>query len=375
VDLTGEQREFWGAAWVTASVEMALEGETAFRSMSSSFERALVGHPELVTTSDCLVAGRLARLRIVGPDLARRIERPLAHTWVREDPALAPQLRIDLWDEAATGVRCDGCPPALAPDAKHQVATASADGRFVVYKAVETRSALDRAHQHLVGWISASGRLTVYERSRPLVAPLLLWLMDRDVQGLHAGLVARDGTGVLIGGPSGSGKSTTALSCVQAGLDYLADDCLGLEETSEGKFLGHSLYGSANLAPDHLERLPWLAPHGIRGGGPWEDKSLLMLSNITPGQLARSASITAVVLPRVVPSPRTTFRPASKGEAVLRLAPSSLFVLPHARGARAAFEKLSRLIQSVPSYWLELGQDLDGIGFQVNEILTRSDGR
>jgi hypothetical protein len=355
---------------VTASGETALDCAAEFASLAAAFAEAARARPEALSTSYCDFGGRLARLRIVGHGLAREIARPFAHRWRRDDPGVAPQLQVDLWEEAATGVGCAGC--EVAPPGAPPQASASPDGRFVVYHVVHTRTALDRVRRHVVGWVSSSEQLTVYERARPVAGPLLLWLSDHGVQAVHAGLVARHGRGVLFGGPSGSGKSTVALACAQAGFDYLADDHVGLEANGKGTFLGHALFCSANLEPAHLQRLPSLSPHAIRGRGPEEDKSLLLLSDFLPTRLTPTVSIAAVALPRVVPASTTTLRPASKLEAVLRLAPSSMFVLPHARGVRAGFHQLARLAESVPGYWLDLGRDLDEIPRRMEEILARS---
>jgi hypothetical protein len=340
--------------------------------MAAAFQEAARTHAASMSTPYYSFAGRLARVTVVGRGLARALERPFAHLERREHSEVAPQLHIELWEEASTGVGCVDCAVPASPTG-HAIANASADGRFVVYSHVHTRVALDRARNHVVGWVSAAEDLTVYEQARPLAGPLLLWLSDHGVQAAHAGLVARDGRGILCGGPSGSGKSTVALVCAQAGFDYLADDHVGLEANGNGAFLGHALFGSANLEPSHLLRLPRLARHAIPARLAGEDKSLLLLSNLLPSRLPPTVSIAAVVLPRVVSSSATTLRPASKLESALRLAPSSMFILPHARGVRAGFDQLARLAQSVPSYWLDLGPDLDEIPKRMDEILTRSD--
>lgn len=356
---------------VTAAEQAPLDCASAFASMVAAFQEATRTRPEAVSTSYCTFAGRQAQLTVAGQDLAREFERPFAHLR-RRDPTVAPHLHIELWDEAATGIGCLGCAVPASPTG-HVVASASPDGRFVVYSSVHTRVAIDRVRNRVVGWVSSSEQLTVYERARPLAGPLLLWLSDHGVQAVHAGLVARHGRGVLCGGPSGSGKSTVALTCAQAGFDYLADDHVGLEGNGNGAFLGHALFGSANLEPNHLQRLPLLSPHAIAGRHAGEDKCLLLLSETLPGRLPPTVSIAAVALPRVVPSPTTTLRRASKLESALRLAPSSMFVLPHARGVRAGFDQLARLAQTVPSYWLDLGTDLDEIPERIDEILARSD--
>jgi hypothetical protein len=316
----------------------------------------------------------LARLRIVGPALAAQVERSLSHLWLREEPSGSAELSIDLWDESATGVHCAGCEVRQGQDVGHQV-SASSDARYVTYHVVQTKSAVDRAERRIVGWVGSATEVTHYERGRPLLPPLLRWLMDRGIQALHAGLVARDGRGVLLAGPSGTGKSTTALACASAGFAYLADDCVGLE-AADGVYVGHSLFTSANLEPTHLEnRLPSLSSHGIRGRLHREDKSLLLVSDIAPGGLARAVRVVAVALPRVRPDTRTSLRPATRVEALLRLAPSSTYMFAHARGARATFDTLARMIEAVPSYWLDLGPDIDQIAPKVDEILRRAAGR
>jgi hypothetical protein len=56
-------------------------------------------------------------------------------------------------------------------------------------------------------------------------------------------------------------------------------------------------------------------------------------------------------------------------EALLRLAPSSLILLPYAGVAAGEFEKLSTFLQEVPTYWLELGFDMEEIPVKIGEIL------
>jgi hypothetical protein len=360
-----------GARPVMAGSAKTLDGRDAFVSMHAAFERALLRHPEMVRTFYCLMAGRLARVRVVGPEVTAEIERPFCHLILDQDPGLPPALHVDIWEEAATGVGCEACEARMGENIPHQI-TASQDARFVVYDVKQTRIAVDRSCQHMVEWIGSREELTQYERGRPLFPALLLWLMDQGIQPLHAGLVAREGRGVLLGGPSGVGKSTSALACAAAGFDYLADDCVGLESMEDGTFVGHSLYASANLESNHLQRLRALSPHGRRGRLDWEEKSLLLLADLAAGQLHPNVSISAVALPRLAPGGATTARRASKVEALLRLAPSSTFMFPHARGGRSAFERLTPLIERVPTFWLDLGGNLDEIAPAVDEVLARS---
>jgi hypothetical protein len=301
-------------------------------------------------------AGRVARMRVAGAELAKSLARPFAHLRL-DQPGQQPSLTLDLWDEAATGVRCE--------TAGFGDGQASADGRHVVHTRLRTTTVLDRGGHRLVGRVCDAAALSLHERGRPLFTPLMLWLQDRHVQPVHAGLVARDGQGILFGGPGGSGKSSVSLGCLADGFDFLSDDYVGLEQRAEG-FVGHSVFCSIHLDEIDLRRFPALVPHALLPTLPGEDKPLVLLSDLCDRGLARSAAIRAVTLPRVtgVPSPR--LRPAKRAEALLRLAPSSLLLLPYAQtGLRA----LAALIEEVPVFWLELGDGREKIPGVVADLL------
>jgi hypothetical protein len=52
-----------------------------------------------------------------------------------------------------------------------------------------------------------------------------MMLCQRHVVMVHAGCVARNGSGVLLCGPSTAGKSTLSYACARAGWTWIADDC------------------------------------------------------------------------------------------------------------------------------------------------------
>jgi hypothetical protein len=354
-----------------AAAGSGLDAEETYRSLTRAFDHARRTCPEAMVEVWYRFAGRLARMRCVGRRLAERLGRPFSHLRANPEVDALPELRIDLWDEAETGVTSEGC--RVADDAYRpgQVA-ASDDGRFVTHARSRTRTGFDGSASHLVGWAVGAERLTLFELGRPLHSQLLLWLSDRGVQPVHAGLVALDGRGVLFGGPGGSGKTTVALTCLEAGFQYLADDYVGLESANEG-FIGHSLYVSTHIDPKHLRRFPALLPHAIEGTLPIEEKYLVLLPDVFPAGYASQVPIRAVVLPHVTGADRTSWRRASRAEALLRLAPSSLFMLPHV-GAGNGFQVLSRLVESVPVFRLDLGADLPGIPQRIAEILAEAVG-
>jgi len=341
-----------------------------YRNLSAAFTRALAEHSGSVSEYCYDFAGKPARLRIVGGRLAEVVPRALAHLRVADRPSPPRELAMDLWDESATGIACEGC---LAQDDLEAPGSTevSPGGVHVITTFAQTRTGFDRKGRRIVGWIGDAARLTQYEVGRPLHSELLLWHRDRGLQALHAGLVGREGEGILLGGPGGSGKSTTALACLQAGMAYLSDDYVVLDQNAGGLPVCHGVYCSAHVEPKHLERFPMLQSYAIPGRLAREDKSLILLSDLPGAVLRASVRLRAIVLPRVVDAEFTGFQPASRPRALLRLAPSSLGLLPFPEALSDGFRTLTALVDRVPAFWLDLGRDLDQIPRAVSELFDR----
>jgi hypothetical protein len=204
----------------------------------------------------------------------------------------------------------------------------------------------------------------------PYILPL--WYQAARMLVIHGALVARGSSGIYFGGAGGAGKSTCALACLSAGLDYLSDDHIGLEELNDESFVGHSMFSSTRVEPDHLKRFPRLREHGIASDHPTNYKSLVLLAEVVPERIRRQAAINAVVVPRIVPRDDTRWLPASKAETLRLIAPTSLFMIPPKPG-RDGFERLARLVQSVPTFWLEIGRNLEAIPPSVNALFDTLD--
>jgi hypothetical protein len=336
--------------------------------MQAAFEQAARAHPEVVAERTFLLADHPTSLRVVGQELAHALGAAFAHLPTTTEP---PQLRLDLWDEASTGIPCpdqgptEGLGPAwLAEDGQLQ---ATSNGRQVRYARSTSLTWLDRARGALVQWRPSAAAVSLYERTKPFRLPLRILVDDLGVHLIHAGLVARNGQGALLAGDGGAGKSTTSLSCLRGGLDYLGDDYLGLAETEAGAFVGHSFYGTARVEPNHLQRFPWLRDHATFSSASDDPKALLFVNDLFPGQCASQAAIRVVLLPRVVDAETSRLVPASRTQALMALAPSTL--LDALGPGRHGFERLSRLAARVPSYWLELGRDLAQIPECVHQAL------
>ncbi|MBT8404950.1 MAG: hypothetical protein KJP18_13900, partial [Gemmatimonadetes bacterium] len=226
----------------------------------------------------------------------------------------------------------------------------SPDGRYLSIQRWKSITAFDRSAGRMITHVPDGSRVSQQERGRPLFEALGVWLQDRGVLPVHAGLVAHAGRGLLCGGPGGSGKSSTCLRCLEAGFGFLGEDTVGLEQTPDG-FRGHSVFGSVQLGPEAFARFPRLA-EAREPIDPGEEKHMVMLTDLFSSTLQRDVMIDAIILPRVTGVPSPTLRPASAGAALRRLAPSTLM---RRHDVQAGLDRLGELTRSVPAFWLELG--------------------
>lgn len=352
--------------------EGAAPGERVFDLVRSTFDRLARIRPDDAFDSYYSFGGHAVHVSVVGRSLAEITTRPFAHLKVQPDAIGPADLTIHLWDENETSVRYPEEIPDVPLDGTWKVgggvAAAFDGGRFFRYQERHSITWLDRGTRQIVGWRASGSLVPIHERAKPLPLLLAIWYNDRNTCVTHAGLIANNGQAVLVGGGTGSGKTTVCLATVLRGpFDYLSDDHTGLQSSSDGSFLGHSLYNSARVTPDHLARLPELRPLTISSHDP-KEKGLVFLFEAMPERVRRVAPIRAIVLPRMCGSAHTLVRQASKREALLRLAPTSVYTAfgPGMRG----LSQLSQLVQRVPGYWLDLSEALEDIPLRLEDILT-----
>ncbi|WP_155121496.1 hypothetical protein [Bryobacter aggregatus] len=198
---------------------------------------------------------------------------------------------------------------------------------------------------------------------------LIHWGMEkRALQPVHAGAVGFADGGVLLAGKSGSGKSTSTLSCLHSPLLYAGDDYVLLDHEGEEPWV-HSLYATAKVVPDNLHRLPWLRDWVVNPEELGEQKAVVYVNEQAAERVSRGFPIRAILLPRVTGEKRTRIVPATAGEAMQALAPTSVF---HLNGdSMGIMRKVSRVVRAVPAYWLEAGTELEQIPDAICGLLGR----
>ncbi len=325
--------------------------------VAAAFGEAARRAPDRLHEAWIHLAGRSVRLRIVGEELALQILRPFTHL-AAPAPGVAPDLTVELWDESVVGI----APPTVRFGERWETRgglfSASPDGRHVAFEYAGSLTLLDRARGAIVGARAVGGPLAKNDRSKPLIIQLSIWCHDRGVHVLHAALVARAGRGVLLPGRGGVGKTTAALACLGDGFEYVGDDFVGLEETRDGSFVGHSLFSSACLRPSDVDRFPAFRGRALAASYPDEYKATLFLAELSAARLRPVAPIHAIALPRVDPGAATRTAPARPAEALRRLAPGT-FVNVVPRPGPDTLEKMARLVTRVPSHLLTIGDPAD----------------
>jgi len=214
-----------------------------------------------------------------------------------------------------------------------------AEENTIVHQHRDSSAVLDRNAGTIHARIRTDGNVAPWLRAKPLQVPLSIFFADRGIDLLHAALIARDGNGILLTGNSGSGKSTLAVAALDAGFDFLGDDCVAVHGAR-----GYSVFRTASID---------------RGAA---EKDVM---RIDAERMAASTTIRAIVLPRVTHGDVVLTRAAGR-DALLALAPGS--ILKRAVPPAAALSRMAQLARSVPVYRLDMGPIGDAVA-KLDEVL------
>jgi len=311
------------------------------------------------------VAGATLRVSFAGDRLVEYLAPALGHL---EIPASSHADAVfHVWDSESTGVAM--VPPICARE--HFTGRGDiwsmASRRFKsAFLAAEVAVALmDVETATGVFWIRTACDLPYWATASPMRNLLHWWMESRGCQLVHGAAIGVDGEGVLITGRGGLGKSTTALACLDAGLQYLADDFLVVEPGPTVRV--HSLYCTGKLEWSQMARFPRFAGLATNSGGPQGDKAVLYLHPAFDGQLVRSLSLKAILTPGIVDRPASGLRPISRPVLERAAGFTTMTLLPHAGSHTMAF--IERLVASLPGLQLELGSDIAASPATIRELL------
>jgi hypothetical protein len=307
------------------------------------------------------IAGKRVLVRAAGTELVARTDPALARPAGGRVNPNGPDLVVDMWDTATSGVpigRAPWHPEDLRPLG---LVRTYCDDRFLSAVDVHTASlsVFDRATSHARFWVEDARRMAYWQSASPLRLILSWWGASRGMQLTHAAGVAGPSGAVLLVGGAGVGKSTTSLTCLRAGMQFLGDDyCLVAANPSP---VVHNVYTTAKLQPDALERLPEFCPRARNADRLDREKAILDLAGSYDGLLGTSAPLRAIAVPRL--TGRVRLEPAAPGMVLRAMAPSTVFGLFGA--TENTLSVLARVAEDVPGFVLELGDDVDEVADAV----------
>lgn len=325
-----------------------IAAEQALAALREAFARA--GEVSGVHTTHLRLAGRRWTFRIAGDALAARTLAPIAHLVAQAEQmeaAAAPAMAVEKGPtptELVVEIFCEAESGVAVPFGQPSRGIHSQGSRWLTHGDRGVLTCFDRERQLIAGW-RAKADSAPEESWRPLPWLLPVWCLDRGGQVVHAGLVAEGEVGALLVGEGGAGKSTTALACAAAGLRFLGDDFVVVEETAEG-WIGHSISRAARVGSETLAANPELAA-GLDVGEA-EGKSRVM---IEAARARASVRIERILLPRIGGN-ETRLLKVSRRDALVGFLPTTLVGTPGSGAERMA--RLGRLTREVPATGLQL---------------------
>ena len=117
-----------------------------------------------------------------------------------------------------------------------------------------------------------------------------------------------------------------------------------------------------------MGRFPQLGPALSNRDRLGSEKALYFLHDLMPESLSTGFALRAILLPRVTGRSETRATPVAPAAGLRALAPSTIFQSPGA-GAQD-FQRLSALVQAVPSFDLALGTQLEAIPDAIMTVLA-----
>jgi hypothetical protein len=322
-----------------------------WKELASAFERSCAS-TQLIERCYS-IAGAPFRLRFAGPTLVDFLTSSLNHLTIPS--AGNDSFNIHLFDSGTT---------SLFPTENIYYE----DSESQIFFQSATNSVYCRVKEKEEAFFSTADaqQLPFYLKSYPLIPIFHWWLNDRGYQILHAASVGNNKGAVLLAGNDGAGKSTTALACLASSLQYLGDDrCLVALQPEPHVY---SLYSSAKLNTDMMNRFPYI----LKPPESTNDNAFrFFLAKELPQKVAPDFPLRAVLLVRVIQDRNTQLRETTSSNALLTLAPSTLFQLPGRK--EKSFQFISKLVKQLPCYLLETGSDLNQIPAVIESLLTRFD--
>ena len=183
------------------------------------------------------------------------------------------------------------------------------------------------------------------------------------------GTVGTEKGAVLITGKGGVGKSTSALSCLQEGLFYIADDYVIAKIEPTPTVI--SLYSTAKLNADHVVNFPDLSKYVNNTEKLDQEKAVIFLNPDLGHKIVLEMPLKAILTPQIVDQLDSRVIPVSRWDIQRAMSFTTMSQLPYV--GHHTHNYISNLASSLPHYILEAGKDFTKIPVAISNFLSGLD--
>jgi hypothetical protein len=337
-----------------------------FDGVHERFRQAVANVGE--THRDFRIADTVVRLSFAGDRLVPYLTRALAH--LRIDPVEVPDATLCLWDSVSTRV------PMLPPPCDREGFSDRGDLWGFNSQRIKTAfhyhdfsvNLFDHQRRTGIYWVQNADRLPYWVLSSPLRTPLHWWMERHGCQLVHAAAVGVGDRALLVVGKGGLGKSSTALACLEEGFEFLGDDYVIVRPGPTPAV--YSLYATAKINREDIERFAALKPHLHRTEVPPDEKAVLFLHPHFRAQLRTEMPLAAIAVPRVVEHEDTVLVPELRPAVQEAASFTTMSQLPYAGDHTSRL--FTALCDSLPGYRIELGRDRARLTGAIRTFLSGS---
>lgn len=327
------------------------------------------GLPALNRVIDVQIGRRRARIRSRGASLAERLRNPLRHLWVAGDEQ-QPDFVLDWVDCAAAAIPMPTLPWPPQQTSLDQDTSELRAGPYVFTAhgdAVVTAMNVDE--RHTIGFVRDAAMWPLDHYKQALFITFYQHLRHLGLHLIHASAIAHDDRVILIAGGSGAGKTTTMLTCVQVGYKFLSDDATLVERDADGEPRAVALLNALHITDQTLAWFPELAPHASAQASA-RGKRLVLIDDAYPGCVALEGKVSLILVPQITAQVESTVHQVSRAQLLGDMLPYSLD-LPDAASAQRQLNFLADLLQTTPTFRLNLGQDRQQLPALLSQILAQ----
>lgn len=312
------------------------------------------------------LGGTIVRLCFAGENLVPHLTPALEH--LRTPDPGSHDLTLCIWDSESTSTEMlpPPCPAASFTDRGDIWGFNSSRIRTAFHWIEYSVNLMDLASNTGIYWVQTAETLPYWVHASPLRTLFHWWMEKNGCQLLHAAAVGTEQGAVLITGKGGIGKSTTALSCLEAGLYYLADDYAVVRLEPEPSV--YSLYSTAKLDADHVHNFPEVSRFVNNHEKLDQEKAVIFLHPHLKNHIISEMPLKAILTPRVVDKNVASLTPAERWSIQRALSFTTMSQLPGV--GQQTHDFISRLSTGLPGYMINLGKDLNTIPITISNFLS-----